>query len=150
MIIADILSPQDVVAELRVSSQRDLLNELSRRAALRLNCAAEELSLALQARENLGSTGLGNGVAIPHARFPFIQEPFGMLARLKQPIEFNAIDGLRADLFFLLLLPASEDNKQLGALALVARKLRSPVTLSLMRGAKTADELYAAMSSQAA
>jgi PTS system nitrogen regulatory IIA component len=145
MIISDILSPQDVVQDLRVSSPRDLLDELSRRAALRLDCTAEELSLALRTREDLGSTGMGGGVAIPHSRMSCVQKPFGTLARLKQPIDFSAIDGLPVDLFFLLLLPAKEEARHLGALALVARTMRSAAAVAVMRSAKTADALFAAM-----
>ena len=94
-------------------------------------------------REALGSTGIGKGVAIPHARLPGLQRPFGIFAKLRQPIAFDAIDGQAVDIVFVLLLPAAAESDALGALALVARTLRSPETLARLRGAKTASDLYA-------
>ena len=93
----------------------------------------------------MGSTGIGKGVAIPHARLPDLKRPHGLLARLKQPIEFDAIDGQAVDILFVLLLPASAENEALAALALVARTLWSPENLSRLRAVKTASELYAAV-----
>ena len=96
-------------------------------------------------REDLGSTGIGKGVAIPHVRLPDVPRPYGLLARLRQPIEFDAIDGQAVDIVFVLLLPANAESAQLGALALVARTLRPPENLVRLRSAKTASELYAAI-----
>ena len=96
-------------------------------------------------REGLGSTGMGNGVAIPHARFHTIKKPFGIIAKLKQPIDFDAIDGQPVDIVFMLLLPTASEGEQLGALACVARKLRVADDLALLRRAKNAAELYAAL-----
>ena len=93
-------------------------------------------------REELGSTGIGRGVAIPHARLPDLQRPYGLLAKLKQPIEFDAIDGQAVDILFVLLLPAAAENEALAALALVARMLRSPENLARLRAAKNSSELY--------
>ena len=93
-------------------------------------------------REDLGSTGIGKGVAIPHARLPDLQRPHGLLAKLKQEIEFDAIDGQAVDIVFVLLLPAAVEND---ALALVARTLRSPETLARLRRAKSMSELYSAI-----
>src|SRR5882757_7079138 len=93
-------------------------------------------------RENLGSTGIGKGVAIPHARLPDLQRPHGLLAKLKQEIEFDAIDGQAVDIVFVLLLPAAVEND---VLALVARTLRSPETLARLRRAKSMSELYSAI-----
>jgi PTS system nitrogen regulatory IIA component len=90
----------------------------------------------------LGSTGIGKGVAIPHARLPEQQRPFGIFAKLRQPIEFDAIDGQAVDIVFVLLLPAAVESEALGALALVARTLRSPEILARLRAAKTASDLY--------
>jgi PTS system nitrogen regulatory IIA component len=104
----------------------------------------EQVTSHLLKREQLGSTGTGNGIAIPHARLPGLKRPHGLLARLKQGIEFDAIDGQAVDVVFVLLLPAVE-SEALGALALVARTLRSPETLARLRAAKTTSELYAAL-----
>ena len=96
-------------------------------------------------REEFGSTGIGGGVAIPHARLPDLKRPYGLLAKLRPPIEFDAIDGQAVDIVFLLLLPANTENGQLGALALVARTLRPLEVLGRLRRAEDASELYSAI-----
>jgi len=96
-------------------------------------------------REELGSTGIGGGVSMPHARFLVVNKPFDLLARLKQPVDFEAIDGQPVDLVFLLLLPASSQLDQLNTLAAVARKLRDQKVLADLRQATTASELYKAV-----
>jgi PTS system nitrogen regulatory IIA component len=102
----------------------------------------------LSKREELGSTGVGNGVAIPHARFNQIDRPFGMLFRLRQPIEFEALDGKPIDIVFLLLLPESAKGEQLSALACVARKLRNPAVAAALRKALNATETFRVLTSQ--
>ncbi len=96
-------------------------------------------------REDLGSTGMGRGVAIPHARLPVVKKPYGMIARLKPAIDFEAIDGQLVDLVFLLLLPAPPQADQLVALAAVARKFKADEALKRLRQARAAAELYSAM-----
>jgi PTS system nitrogen regulatory IIA component len=96
----------------------------------------------LQKREELGSTGMGGGVAIPHARFHHLRKPFGMLVRLKKPIEFDAVDGKRVDTVALLLLPDVHEGERLGALACFARKLRDPVVMTALRRALDGAEIY--------
>jgi nitrogen PTS system EIIA component len=145
MKIPDLLSPADVMIDLRVSNKQQLLQELATRAAGQLGLPADRVTSYLLKREALGSTGIGRGVAIPHARLPDLQKPFGLLAKLKQPIEFDAIDGQAVDVVFVLLLPAAADDGQIGALALVARTLRPPENLARLRAAKNADELYSAV-----
>ena len=145
MKIPDLLSPTDVAIDVRASSKRLLLQELAARAAAGLGLPADQVSSYLLKREELGSTGIGKGVAIPHARLPGLQRPCGVLAKLKQGIEFDAIDGQAVDIVFVLLLPAASENEALGALALVARTLRSPETLARLRGAKNSSELYSAI-----
>ena len=145
MKIPDLLSPTDVVIDVRASSKRLLLQELAAKAAASLGLPADQVSSYLLKREELGSTGIGKGVAIPHARLPELQRPRGVLAKLKQGIEFDAIDGQAVDIVFVLLLPAASENEALGALAMVARTLRSPETLARLRGAKNSSELYSAI-----
>ena len=103
----------------------------------------DEISSELLKREDLGSTGTGAGVAIPHARIKELTAPFGFLVRLRRPIDFDAIDGQPVDIAFALLLPTTTEGEQLGALASVARILRTPQTVAKMRKASTAAELYA-------
>src|ERR1700682_2376234 len=145
MKISDLLSPADVMIDVRTSNKGLLLQEFATKAAASLGLPVEQVAPYLLRREELGSTGIGRGVAIPHARLPDLQAPFGLLAKLKQPIEFDAIDGQPGDLVFTLLLPAAAENGQLEPLALVARKLRAPENLVRLRSAKTTSELYSAM-----
>jgi PTS system nitrogen regulatory IIA component len=143
MKISDLLSPADVMIDVRTSNKRLLLQELAAKAAGRLGLPVDHVAPYLLKREALGSTGIGRGVAIPHARLPNLQRPFGLLATLKQPFEFDAIDGQAVDIVFVLLLPAAAaQDGQIGALALVARTLRPPETLVRLRGAKNTAELY--------
>ena len=145
MKISDLLSPTDVMMDVRATSKRALLQEFGAKAATNLGLPVDQVAPLLLKREDLGSTGIGKGVAIPHVRLPDVQEPYGLLARLRQPIEFDAIDGRAVDIVFVLLLPANAESAQLGALALVARTLRPPENLVRLRSAKTASELYAAI-----
>jgi PTS system nitrogen regulatory IIA component len=145
MNISDLLSPTDVMIDVRAPNKQRLLQELAAKAAGKLGLAVDQVAPYLLKREELGSTGIGRGVAIPHARLPNLQRPFGLLAKLKQPMEFDAIDGQSVDIVFVLLLPAVADDKQIGALALVARTLRPPENLIRLRSAKNTAELYSAV-----
>ena len=145
MKISDLLSPDDVLIDVRASQKGLLLQELAAKAAASFGLPADQVASFLKKREELGSTGIGQGIAIPHARLPDLKRPYGLLAKLKQGIEFDAIDGQAVDVVFVLLLPATAETEALGALALVARTLRSPDTLARLRAAKNPAELYAAM-----
>lgn len=145
MKISDFLSPADVLADIRAPHKRQLLQELARKAAPGLNLPADVIASELLKREDLGSTGTGNGIAIPHARIANVTKPLGLLARLKPPIDFEAIDARPVDIVFVLLMPATAAAGQLGALASVARKLREPESLAQLRRARNAAELYAAI-----
>ncbi len=131
MKISDLLSPTDVMFDIRGSNKRLLLQELAAKAAAGLGLPADQVASWLLKREELGSTGIGKGVAVPHARLPELQRPYGLLAKLKQGIEFDAIDGQAVDIVFVLLLPAAAENEALGALALVARTIAIAGELSL-------------------
>jgi nitrogen PTS system EIIA component len=146
MSIRDFLSPDHVSVDVRVSEKTKLLRELARRAAEAIDVPAERIYAELQKREELGSTGTGGGVAIPHARLPEVKKPFGMLFRLAQPIQFDAIDDKPVDVMFLLLLPSTSAGEQLNALASVARKLRDPAALLKLRQAGDAAALFRAIS----
>ena len=142
MNIKDFLSPESVVADLHASDKASLLRELARRAAGGLGIAADTIASALLKREELGSTGTGGGVAIPHARMLEVKKPFGMLVRLDKAIEFDAIDAQPVDVVFVLLLPAAAAGEQLTALASIARKLRDAASLGLVRQAVNRGQLY--------
>ena len=146
MKIKDFLSPSDVAIDVRASGKSGLLKQLSARAATALDLPADVVATEIERRDDLGSTGIGGGVSIPHARFREVMKPFGLLVRLKQPIEFDAVDSQPVDLVFLLVLPASSQLDQLNALAAVARRLRDPNVLRKLRAATSPAALYQAVS----
>lgn len=141
MKLDEILSPQMTLLAVTAADKTRLLTDLSARAAEALNYDSAIIAREILKREELGSTGLGNGIAVPHARLPNLEKPFGLLARLKRPIEFDAIDGLPVDIVFLLLQPAAASS-DLNALAAVARALRDAARRERMRAAATSTELY--------
>jgi PTS system nitrogen regulatory IIA component len=145
MDIKDFLASSDVLVGIRTSDKTQLLEDLCRRAASVLKIDADKITADILKREKLGSTGVGGGVAIPHARIADVKKPFGILARLKSAIEFDAIDRQPVDLVFLLLLPTAPASEQLNALALVARRLRDADTTRNVRRAMDPSGLYAAM-----
>lgn len=146
MKIKDFLTPSDVVIDVRARDKSSLLNDLSGRAASVLNLSADAVAAEIVRRDELGCTGIGGGVAMPHARLREVKRPFGLLARLQQPIDFDAIDGQPVDIVFLLLLPASSQLDQLNALAAVARKLRGSDVQRKLREAISPAALYQAVS----
>ena len=145
MEISDFLAPSDVFVGIRTSDKTRLLEDLCRRAASILKIDAEKVTADILKREELGSTGMGSGVAIPHARLADVKKPFGLFARLKSAIEFDAIDRHPVDLVFLLLVPTASAGEQLNALALVARRLRDADAVRNARRATDTSGLYAAM-----
>jgi PTS system nitrogen regulatory IIA component len=145
MKIADFLSPASTLVETRALDKKRLLTELAERAARAVGIEAQPIVSAILAREELGSTGMGGGFAIPHARLPGIERSFGLLARLKRPIEFAAIDGEPVDVVFLLLSSDKPKDEQLSALACVARTLHDPATVARLRQAETGGDVYAAI-----
>lgn len=142
MNIKDFLAPESVIADLHAADKAGLLRELARRAAEALSIPADRIAAELVKREELGSTGTGGGVAIPHARMPEVKKPYGMLARLDKAIEYSAIDGKPVDMVFVLLLPVAAAGEQLTALASVARKLRDGASIERLRKAVSRAEIY--------
>src|ERR1035437_6392090 len=145
MDIKEFLAPSDVFIGIRGSNKTRLLEDLCRRAASTLKVDADKITADILKREELGSTGMGGGVAIPHARIADVKKPFGILARLKSAIEFDSIDRQPVDLVFLLLLPTASAGEQLNALALIARRLRDADAMVNARHAADPSGLYAAV-----
>jgi PTS system nitrogen regulatory IIA component len=145
MNIKDFLSPADALIDVSVPDKARLLQELAHRAATALALPADRILTELLKREKLGSTGTGNGIAIPHARVPGLNKTFGILVRLKEPLDFDAIDGQPVDLVFLLLLPVAPDKEQLAALASVARALRNSTSVRSLRRAADSVGLFRAI-----
>ena len=148
MKIADFLSPGDAMIDVAAADKQKLLAALARKAGAVLDVLPEHILAELQKREDLGSTGVGGGVALPHARFHQVGKPIGMLVRLRKPIDFEAVDGEPVDIVFLLLLPETPDGEQLGALALIARKLRKPEITAALREARDGSEMYRTLASE--
>ena len=148
MKIKEFLSTDDTLIDVRASDKTRLLADLSKRAASALALDEAAIENELSKREELGSTGVGAGIAIPHARIAGLARPYGILACLGKAIDFAAIDGAPVDVVFLLLLPAAPSGDQLNALADVARKLRDPVRVITLRRAASAAELYQAITAE--
>jgi PTS system nitrogen regulatory IIA component len=145
MDIRDFLVADDVLIGLRAPDKTRLLQDLSARAATSLGLDPDQLSQALFAREALGSTGTGGGIAVPHARVAAVKKPFGILACTNRPVAFEAIDNQPVDVVFLLLLPADPDPEHLRSLASVARALRDPDLVRRLRRTRSSAEAYSCL-----
>jgi nitrogen PTS system EIIA component len=141
--IAELLAPGSVAGQLRAASKKQILQELARRAAPAVGLGDRRVYEALADRERAGSTGIGGGVAIPHCRLAGLSRLYGLFARLERPVPFEATDGDPVDLVFLLLAPAEAGAEHLRALSRVSRLLRDKPMCEKLRGANSADALYA-------
>jgi PTS system nitrogen regulatory IIA component len=142
--LAELLAPERVLPRLRAADKPRLLAEFGRRAAGVVGIDAAEITAALAAREALGSTGVGAGIAVPHAALPGLGGTVAFLIRLERPIDFAAIDGRPVDLVFLLLGPPEGRTEHLAALAAAARRLRDPATATALRAAASPEAMRAA------
>jgi len=143
MSLSHLIKPDAVIQALRVNGKKQALQEMSERAAQVSGLAAREIFDAILQRERLGSTGVGDGVAIPHGKLAKCQQIFGVFARLERPIDFDAPDGLPVDLIFLLIAPESAGADHLKALAASARLLRNAATAAQLRATRDPAALYA-------
>lgn len=143
MEIPDLLKPEQVFAHLRATSKKQALQELSKRAAQMTGLNERSVFDVLMERERLGTTGVGNGIAIPHGKLSSLDKLYGLFARLETPIDFDAIDERPVDLIFLLLAPESAGADHLKALARVSRLLRDRTACEKLRGTDDPEALYA-------
>ncbi|GGG35877.1 PTS IIA-like nitrogen regulatory protein PtsN [Chelatococcus composti] len=143
MALTDLLSPEAVLPALKVNGKKQALQELSAHAARLTGLDERDIFETLLQRERLGSTGIGDGIAIPHGKPAKIDRLFGLFARLERPIDFEALDGQPVDLIFLLLAPESAGADHLKALARVARILREPDVLERIRATRDPAALFA-------
>lgn len=150
MLISDLVMPSAVIADLKATSKKQALQELARRAADLTGAGERAIFDVLLERERLGTTGVGDGVAIPHGKLPDLPRLFGLFARLERPIDFEAIDEQPVDLIFLLLAPGGAGADHLKALARVSRLLRDRAMREKLRGSETAEALYALLVEQQA
>lgn len=140
---ADLLAADAVRVGASAATKKVLFAQFGQIARDTLGLDADLVVERLAAREKLGSTGFGGGVAIPHAKLAGLPRVSGMLIRLAQPIEFKAVDGLPVDLAFALLSPTDAGAEHLKALAGVSRRLRDPHLVAKLRGAGSRDALWA-------
>jgi nitrogen PTS system EIIA component len=142
MEIADLLAPDAVIASLKAQSKKQLLQELSEHAARLTGLPDRRIFETLIERERLGSTGMGQGIAIPHGRIANLSRITGFFARLETPIAYDAVDNQPVDLVFLLLAPEGAGADHLKALARVSRLLRNQQTCEKLRAANKPEVLY--------
>jgi PTS system nitrogen regulatory IIA component len=150
MPLNDILTTASVFPALRVGSKKQALQELSARAAELLKRDEREIFETLNQRERLGSTGVGNGIAIPHGKLAKMDRLFGIFARLDKPIDFEALDGDPVDLIFLLLAPEAAGADHLKALARIARLLRDQEVANKLRTTRDPSMIHAILTGTAA
>jgi nitrogen PTS system EIIA component len=145
MQLSDFLDFDAIKTGMPGGNKRSLLQQLASAAAQRLGRDQAEILTSIVERERLGSTGFGNGVAIPHGKIDGLTNVYGLFARLSEPVDYKAIDGAPVDLVFLLLSPPDAGADHLKALASVSRVMRHAATLQKMRGARSRDALAAVL-----
>ena len=145
MLLSDLVAPNAVIPALKVNGKKQAIQELAARAATLTGGGERAIFDILMQREKLGSTGVGNGIAIPHGKLSKLPKLFGLFARLDRPIDFDALDGQPVDLVFLLLAPETAGADHLKALARVARLLRDQDVARKLRDSRDAEALYAVL-----
>lgn len=143
MEIVDLISEQSVIANLRAGSKKNALQDLAKRAAEITGLHERAIFDVIMGRERLGTTGVGNGIAIPHGKLANMERLYGLFARLERAIDFDSIDDRPVDLIFLLLAPESAGADHLKALAQISRLLRDKNICEKLRGTDTPEALYA-------
>ena len=143
MEIVDLITPERIACGLRATSKKQALKELSKRIADVSGLDDRHVLDVIVAREKLGTTGVGNGIAIPHGKLLGLDHLFGFFARLEPPVDFQALDDRPVDLVFLLLAPEHTGADHLKALACISRLLRDATIQDKLRGAGQADALFA-------
>src|SRR5688572_15952832 len=141
----DLVSPNAIIPAMKVNGKKQALQEIAAKAAELTGQNEKAILEILLQREKLGSTGVGNGVAIPHGKLQKLGNVFGLFARLERPIDFEALDAQPVDLIFLLLAPEGAGADHLKALAQVARLLRDPGIARKLRESEDAEALYAVL-----
>ncbi len=143
MELSSLLTPTSVVGNLRATCKKQALQELARTAAMITGKPERVIFDTILDRERLGTTGVGNGIAIPHGKVPGLTSMTGVFARLDRAVDFDAIDEAPVDLFFLLLAPEGSVAEHLRALAKVSRVLRDKRLCEKLRSTPKAEALYA-------
>ncbi len=142
MDLSDLIQPAAVLPALKASSKKQLLQIMAEKAAELTGLTEREIFDTILQRERLGSTGVGNGIAMPHGKLSHMKHIMGVFARLETPVDFEALDDQPVDLVFLLLAPENAGADHLKALSRIARLLRDPETVAKLRGTHDAQVLY--------
>ena len=145
MDLHEIVSPASIHVDLNATSKKHLMQEIAQRAADAHGLNARRAFEALLERERLGATGMGRGVAIPHARLEGLTDIVGAFARCSKPVDFDAVDDEPVDLVFALFAPEDAGANHLRALARVSRCLRDTATCAKLRSATDATAVYAVL-----
>lgn len=146
MDLSDLIEAQAVVPALKANSKKQLLQLLAEKAAAVTGLPEREVFDTILQRERLGSTGVGNGIAIPHGKLPGVKRITGVFARLDTPVDFEALDDQPVDLVFLLLAPEGAGADHLKALSRIARVLRDSETVAKIRGTQDAAAIHSFLS----
>lgn len=142
MKISDILSQNTIVTSVKASTKRQLLEEMAAKLARHENIDFHAVEDAMIERENLGSTGLGGGIAFPHARIDGAKRVKAYFTKLSSPIDFDAVDGEKVDLVFMLVSPENSGADHLEAMATISKAARNKTMCAKLRKATTKDEIY--------
>ena len=149
MDLADLIAPEAVYPSLKAKTKKQVLQDLAQKASALTGIGAREILETLLQRENLGSTGVGRGIAIPHGRLAPLKSIVSVFARLEEPIDFEALDEEPVDLIFLLLAPEHAGADHLKALARISRLLREPTTIERLRASRDRAALYSVLTEPA-
>ena len=133
---------EDSIIKLKASSKKQILQIMSRRAASVTGISEQEIFDTVLERERLGTTGVGNGIAIPHGKLSGLKNMYGVFACIEKPVAFESVDSRPVDLVFMLLAPEKSGADHLKALARVSRLLRDPANCEKLRGTETEDGIY--------
>jgi PTS system nitrogen regulatory IIA component len=146
MDLSDLIDASSILPAVKANSKKQLLQMLSEKAAQIIDLPEREIFDTILQRERLGSTGVGNGIAIPHGKPPGVKRITGVFARLETPVDFEALDDQPVDLVFLLLAPEGAGADHLKALSRIARILRDAETVAKIRGTRDAAAIHALLS----
>jgi len=143
MTLDDLIDAQSVLANVKAQNKKQVLQDLAQALSSRVAIDHRIIFETLLTREKLGSTGIGQGIAIPHGKIATLTRVYGLFAKLAAPVDFDSVDGQPVDLIFVLLAPSHAGADHLKALARISRLLRAPEIVAKLRGTDTAEGLYA-------
>ncbi|WP_394998492.1 PTS sugar transporter subunit IIA [Sphingomonas sp.] len=145
MLLSELLDFDSIRTGVSAKTKRALLNQLGLYAAQRMGLDPDAVQSCIAERERLGSTGFGNGVAIPHGKVAGLKTVYAIVVRLSDPIDFKAVDGAPVDIVFLMLSPPDAGADHLKALAAISRVVRNAATIEKLRGARSRDAFAAVL-----